>query len=263
MAGRDLRFANVAAAVYTAGKRDTTVYSDFAPKVDAVYATGGGHLTVAAGGDISVNIRSTEGQFFTDWLNRSGLVQRNGLFWPGAGNQSSWWIKHSAFQQGVGALGGGNVSVSAGGDLGNLVVALATAGRVHGGTTSPSDKVLEVDNGGAMTVTAGGAILGGQYYAGRGEASISAASLGVGREVSVTSGILTTVFGLAPVLALGDASMTVTTAGDMQVQTVADPLLAYAPTSAAYMSGYTGSDRDHADVSRRRYHAHQQIEGGQ
>ena len=239
VAGRDLRFANVASAVYTAGKRDTTVYSDFAPKVDAVYATGGGHLTVAAGGDISVNIRSTEGQFFTDWLNRSGLVQRNGLFWPGAGNQSSWWIKHSAFQQGVGALGGGNVSVSAGGDLGNLVVALATTGRVHGGTTSPSDKVLEVDNGGAMTVTAGGAILGGQYYAGRGEASISAASLGVGREVSVTSGILTTVFGLAPVLALGDASMTVTTAGDMQVQTVADPLLAYAPTSAAYMSGYT------------------------
>lgn len=237
-AGRDLRFANVASAIYTAGELDSRSYSDFAPKADAVYAIGGGHLNVAAGGDISVNIKSNEGQFF-GWLLRTALLNRNDTFGSAPGDQSSWWVAHGAFQQGVGALGGGNVAVNAGGNLGNLVVALATSGRVHGGTTTPDDKVLQVDNGGAMTVSAGGAVLGGQYYTGRGDATIDAASFGIGRDVSYSSGGFATVVPLSPVLALGDASMTVTAAGTMRIQTVADPLLAYSPSFAPFMSGYT------------------------
>lgn len=237
-AGRDLRFAHVASAIYTAGEKDTRFYADFAPSADAVYAIGGGNLNVATGGDIEVNIKSSEGNFF-DWLRRTAQMNRDDTFVTRPGGQSSWWVQHGAFRQGVGALGGGNVSVNAGGNVGNLVVALATSGRVHGGTVTPTDKMLQIDNGGAMAVSAGGAILGGQYYTGRGDATIDAASLGVGREVSYTSGVFTTVIPLSPVLALGDATMSVTTAGDMRVQTVADPLLAIPSDYAPFMSGYT------------------------
>ncbi len=240
VAGRNLHFANAASAIYTAGEMDTRTYTDFAPRADAVYSIGGGHLSVSAGSDISVSIKSSEGQFF-DWLIRAAWLNRDDTFVSSPGSQSSWWVKHGDFKQGVGALGGGNVSVNAGGNLGNLVVALATNGRVHGGTTTVADKALQLENGGVMTVSAGGAILGGQYYTGRGDATIDAASFGVGRQVSSTSGILTTVVPLSPILALGDATMAVTTAGDMRVQTVADPLLAYSVNSGPFMSGY--SDR--------------------
>ncbi|MDC7986977.1 filamentous hemagglutinin family protein [Rhodoplanes sp. TEM] len=234
-AGRDIRLTDYAAAIYTAGRADTTVYSDFTPKVGAVYGIEGGNLSVAAGGSIAVDIASTENLSFVNWLSRTGTMNATtGLFSTAAGGQSSWWVNYGGFRQGVGALGGGNVAVKAGGDIGNLVVALATTGRVHGGTVTPDSKILETDNGGALTVSAGGAIRGGQYYVGRGSADIRANELGVG----TGSGGTANTFGLAPLLALDDATINVTTSANMVVQTVADPLLANA-SFGAYMSGYT------------------------
>ncbi|WP_324614995.1 filamentous haemagglutinin family protein [Hyphomicrobium album] len=224
VASGDLQL-NGGASIYTAGRRDLTVFDDFttAP-AGATYGVGGGHVQIAVGGDIDVALptdRSTM-QHYTEWLNRQTA-------------QSSWWIDYANFQRGVGALGGGNVEVGAGGDLVNLTVALPTNGRVRGGRTPQERKLLELRNGGAMTVEAGGAVLAGYYYVGRGAGSIEAGEFAVGREVKTTRFGRTTSYPIAPILSLGDATLDVTTAGDLVLQTMLDPLR----VGLSVMSGHT------------------------
>ncbi len=99
----------------------------------------------------------------------------------------------------------------------------------------------------------GGAIMGGQYYVGRGDGNISANELTVGdRTVSGASGVN---YRIAPVVALGDAVLSVQTRGDLRLQTVVDPLMVRytGPLGTetidleAYMSGFT--DRTALDLS--------------
>jgi filamentous hemagglutinin family protein len=266
-AGRDLTLAHKDSVIYTAGRKDTTAWSDFTTaRADASYGVGGGNLDIDARGSISAQL---SGQRFTQWLNRQGNLDRNLAFGPYSlengyvdgqpvpimerAQQSSWWINYGEFQQGVAAFGGGNVKVRAGGDLGNLVVALTSNMRMRGGRTPGEAMQMEVRNGGAMTVDAGGAIRGGQYYVARGAGEITAGETAVGFDVTVArSGAQTQVFPIAPVLALGDATLSLRTAGDLRLQSVIDPLLVrygdgYVPDSpsgrmrdyGAYMSGYT------------------------
>ncbi|WFU69641.1 filamentous haemagglutinin family protein [Bradyrhizobium sp. CB2312] len=97
---------------------------------------------------------------------------------------------------------------------------------------------MSLRNGGALDVNVGGAVRGGQLYVGRGDGSIFAGEFAVGRSVTITdtaNAATTFTYSLAPVLALGDATMSVTTAGDLRLQTVLDPLMA----GTTSMSGYT------------------------
>ena len=90
----------------------------------------------------------------------------------------------------------------------------------------PSErKLLELRNGGAMTVEAGGAVRAGYYYLGRGAGTIEAGEFAVGREVKITSGGRVTTYPIAPILSLGDATFNVRTAGDLRLQTFLDPLM--------------------------------------
>ena len=268
-AGRDVRLAHRQSVIYTAGRRDTTAWDDFTTaRADAVYGIEGGNLDIVARGSVSAE---PSGQRFVQWLNRQGAVNAGHYFGDYLGGeygdlpdggygpirrpaeQSSWWIDYGMFEQGVGALGGGNVSVDAGGDLANLVVALPTNMRMRGGRTATEEKVMEMRNGGSFAVEAGGAILGGQYYVARGEGRIRAGETGTGNTVTVTigdwGGDRSYEFALAPVLAVGDATLSVRTQGDMAVQSVIDPLMVrYGSDGSgdlppivrgAYMSGYT------------------------
>ncbi len=54
------------------------------------------------------------------------------------------------FTQGIGALGGGDVSITSGGDVDNLVVALPTWVRVSGGTVDMPTKTLHLSGGGDL-----------------------------------------------------------------------------------------------------------------
>jgi len=105
-----------------------------------------------------------------------------------------------------------------------------------------------------MNVEAGGVIRGGQYYIARGTGDIKAGETAVGNSVSVVwndgePDRRDFTFSVAPILALGDATLNVRTAGDLRLQTVIDPLLVrYGDDGtgtlarmeyAAYMSGYT------------------------
>lgn len=250
-AGRDVQLAHYQSVIYTAGRKDVTAYADFSAPGDAVYGLLGGNLSIGAGGSVisALPTVNANNMLYTAWLRKVGAVNNaNDLL---LAQQSTWWIDHSKFIQGVGALGGGNVNVRAGGDLDNLLVALTTTGRVSGGKTVQSEKVLRVDNGGAMTVVAGGEVKAGNYYIARGDATIDAGAFVVGRSVSsiiTGSRPLTTRYDIAPVLALGDASLTVRATGDLRVQTVLDPLMSYDPTrgtgtAQTYMRGQTDNSR--------------------
>jgi filamentous hemagglutinin family protein len=266
-AGRNIDLANNKSVIYTAGRRDTTTWSDFAAPfagddgitIDANFGIEGGHLNIGTQGNIVSAVaprdpslsNSADYQVF-DWLHRRGAIDERLLFTNR--NQTAWWVDYGSFQQGVGALGGGNVSVNAGGDLVNLLVALPTNGRVRGGRVAGEAALLEMRGGGAMNVTASGTIAGGQYYIARGAGTISAGELGVGRSVIATiinnndGTISSREFTVAPVLALGDAHLEVRTSGNMEVQTVLDPLMIKqarpydGPSKLrpmALMSGYT------------------------
>ncbi|WP_411886828.1 filamentous haemagglutinin family protein, partial [Polaromonas sp. YR568] len=271
-AGRDLTLAHKESVIYTAGRKDMTAWSDFTTaNAAAIYGVEGGNLDISAQGSIEAQ---PAGQRFVEWLGRQGNLNEQGYFGEYLTNnlgtrpdgsfgylslppeQSSWWVNYGAFKQGVGALGGGNVTVNAGGDLGNLVVVLPTTMRMRGGRSATEAMAMETRNGGTLTVEAGGAIRGGQYYVARGAGDIKAGETAVGNTVSVIWNAQdpdprTYTFPVAPVLALGDATLSVRTAGDLRVQTVLDPLLVrYGndgsgtdPLSwreyGAYMSGYT------------------------
>jgi filamentous hemagglutinin family protein len=235
-ANRDIQLS-AAGAIYTAGRRDFAVFDDFtSAPADAAYGIQGGHLRVTAGGKIEAALPADRGQMqhYVEWLKRQGRVDASYLYQPG--QQSSWWVDSGNFQGGVGALGGGNVTVGAGGDLVNLTVALPTNGRVRGGRSVNERKLLELRNGGALTIDAGGAIKAGYYYIGRGAGTIEASELAVGREVEIAAQNRTSIFPISPILSLGDATMNVRTTGNLLLQTVLDPLLV---GDDSYMSGQT------------------------
>lgn len=163
-----------------------------------------------AGGNLSLHAQSDIGRFTllngniiadssrqmpTNWLYRRGYVDpATGLFASDGGVDSvpiisaindpststTWWIDFSNFFQGVGALGGGDVSVTAGRDVVNLDAVIPTNARMAGidpatGTNlAPSSERLLEWGGGDLSVTAGRDISGGVYYAERGRGELFA-----------------------------------------------------------------------------------------
>ncbi|MBO9356986.1 hypothetical protein GG851_23600 [Bordetella petrii] len=252
-AGRDLVLAHKDSAFYTAGRRaaDPTLGGLFdTASVDAQYGEAGGHVAVLAQGDVRAPTEpgARSEQILTEWLFRQGRVggpedAPSGYFDPyeidrkysgggyvyefsDRGQQPSWWVNYATFEQGLGALGGGNVSLQAGGDLVNLVVALPSHMRLAGGrSAADAAPAAHQRNGGQMRVRADGAIRAGQYYVGRGHGDLRASETGGGYRLQTAIGGVDYAFDIAPVLALGDATLALRTAGDLQLQTVVDPML--------------------------------------
>jgi len=163
----------------------------------AYYPNDGGDVLVAAGGDMTGDVLGLGGassgtspsDAVGNWLWRQGSTSQ--------GQPTSWWINFGTLVapllqdgeytstnplvqltgfQGIGALGGGNVTVSLGGDAGQmtarddggvgadstgpaiyrgegLVIAVGSTGRLLPGTTTPV-----TTGGGDITVTIGGAL---------------------------------------------------------------------------------------------------------
>jgi len=207
-----------AAAVYTVG-RPTDGDSDD-PAADrrygsmddllvalgfyAEYPVDGGDIAIKAGGNIK---GAATGQLMTDWLVRTGDWSRRNDHTEE--RPTMWGINLSGdpdapdsrfFNQNVGALGGGNVRVSAGGSVENLSVMVPTTGKPVGQRASPDDPVnfltneFVVQGGGNIDVSAGKDLLGGVYFTGLGEGRMQAGgNFGIGAN------------GLAPVVALGSS----------------------------------------------------------
>lgn len=265
-AGRDLQLIDGDSVLYTAGRKAFADFADFThttrylggvAQAPATYGEKGGNLAIVVGDDVKTNVPSDEGQLFSEWLWRVGTVDSQGYFRDNGGvigQQTTWWVEYDEFRYGIGALGGGNVRLSAGGDVNDLNVVIPTNAQVRGGRSeTDTAKTLVLRNGGSMAIDVGGAILGGQYYIGRGDADISAGSLGIGRTLVVTEeqNRPTTYNPLAPILALGDAQMRVTASGNLTIQTVIDPLSVDLPFRAGF--GWANNMNDNYNNSHYYY----------
>ena len=206
----DLVLGNAASVIYTAGKRGAGILLPASLAngglTNLPYPDLGGDIRISAGGNV-VGGGST--QLFTDWLWRTG--SKVGEPAPKA---TAWTVAFDHFQQGIGALGGGNVAIRAGGDITDLSASIPSIGRQVGGTTAATSRV-QVGSGGSLLVQAGGNVSGGSFYVGRGDGLVSAGN-------SIDASALN---GLAPILAVGDGTLAARGRGDVAIETVVNPTL--------------------------------------
>lgn len=212
--GGDIVMGDNKSAVYTAGRRADAI-SGFATPANAQFSQGGGDVSLAALGDIRSSKRST--QLYSNWLFRQGSVNADGSAYN---TQTAWWVRFDQFQQGVGALGGGDVSLKAGGEVVNVSASTPTQARMASAT--PDASQLVTTGGGDVRVETGGDLLGGQYYADNGQLVIK---VGGRMDSGEKVGSGASAKSLYTILALGDAQAQVQARGDVNVHAIINPHL--------------------------------------
>lgn len=222
----------------------------------------GGNLSLRAQADIGrftlFNgniIADSSRQMPTNWLYRRGYVDpATGLFASDGGVDSTpiisaindpststtWWIDFSNFFQGVGALGGGDVSVTAGRDVVNLDAVIPTNARMAGidpvtGTNlAPSNDRLLEWGGGDLSVIAGRDISGGVYYAERGRGELfaggeittnSARTISLGILQTGAPAILDEITWMPTTIFTGNSQFRVAARGDVLLGPTLNPFL--------------------------------------
>jgi hypothetical protein len=144
---------------------------------DAVNPTGGGNISITAGGDITgiEQVYDTTGTVSGSTLMNHvpGTGDFIGQFWvqwllanPNSPNVP-WYVNFSSFDQGVMSLGG-NVTIDAQGNISDLAASLPTTGYLD------TNNTLHVTGGGVLSVAAGGNIYSGDFYVGQGTGTITA-----------------------------------------------------------------------------------------
>ncbi len=179
-AGRDVALQNAAGqqdnVVYTAGLDNSANLPSVPglPVYDAygnftilapTFAQGGGDLAITAQRNVSGTTSANQygsAQSINQWLLRKGS---DTAFQP-----TAWWTYFDNFQQGFGALGGGNLAIVAGGDLLRVDAMVPSNGIAIGAS-------LIQQNTGTLSVEAGGNIVQGQFYDQAGTATVQATSI--------------------------------------------------------------------------------------
>ncbi|MDP3333249.1 MAG: filamentous hemagglutinin family protein [Methylococcaceae bacterium] len=204
----------------------------------AEFPTRGGDIRLNAGGNIA-GIQT--GQQISDWLVRAGQWQAG----SNANKATAWGINVSGdrnfdnievndngnavfaggnrfFNQNVGALGGGNVTVQAGGNVTNLSVMIPTTGKPLGIINADGQWLQNgtgINGGGDLRVVAGNDIVGGEFYAGQGSAAlIAGGSIAEGAIAGSTKKI-------GVLLDVGDAAFEVQARQDIHLATALSPTI--------------------------------------
>jgi len=207
--GHDIKLIDSKSAIYTAGRVADAV-SGFTAPTNAQFSQGGGIVSLTALGDIT---GTASAQLYSNWLFRQGSLTADVTAYA---LQPAWWVRFDQFQQGIGALGGGDVTLTAGGNVQNVSASTPTQGRMAAAV--PNASALVKTGGGEVRVEAGGDLLGGQYYADRGDLVImTGGKIDSGQNVRSNP--------LYTILALGDAQARVRAQGDVNIQTVLNPHL--------------------------------------
>jgi len=272
---RAIRFLNPFASIYTAGTQvadPTGVHApgDFITPIinrnvsqvvlgnaqqnyGAQYSMAGGNVNLHAGTNIerlTVNnsglIQDSSRQLPNNWLYRRSYVNPDGeygIIRIGSGFTSTtdpaasatWWVDFSNFFQSVGALGGGNITLTAGNDIRNTDAAIPTNARAPRGVPNPAS-VVEL-GGGDLVVRAGKDISGGVYYVERGQGNLEAGgaittnatrspSSGlVGNLNSPATSTLDPQTWMPTTLFVGKSSFNLQAAGDITLGPISNPFL--------------------------------------
>ncbi|RXV67607.1 filamentous hemagglutinin N-terminal domain-containing protein [Burkholderia stabilis] len=215
----------------------------------AVNPDSAGDITIHAQGDITgmQNVIDTTGavtggagnsisQYWWQWMQITGAKTSDGFFVLAPLTRTS--IDFGAFDQGVMSVGG-NVSISAGGNISDLAVSLPTTWYLNG-----SGKPVTV-GGGNLTVRAGGDILSGDYFVAKGTGALSAGG-SIGSDISATSWTVgRTPTAVSTVLATQDGIFDVAARQGVDVGAVLNPSYASSytpsagqPTSVVNLSSY-------------------------
>lgn len=188
------------AAVYTAGTVAANAAGFTVPTLPTSYtsglsinglvnaptwATGGGALTLSAGRDIigiETPVDSELISTFSGTANAQTLGDNSpsvAQFWSAwyttaaGGVQNSAYINYATFFQGVGALGGGNVTVTSGRNTYDLSVSLPETIQVSGGRFAGDQApTANYYGGGNLSVAVGGDLYSSTFYVGRGSGLI-------------------------------------------------------------------------------------------
>ncbi|MCE9586897.1 MAG: filamentous hemagglutinin family protein [Verrucomicrobia bacterium] len=164
--------------------------SQFVP----LYSFGGGNIFLKAGENIE-HLQpdpDSPGRFAADssrqlpvnWLSRRSEIAPEGT-WNSINLKgetealsTTWWVNYPSFFQGIGTLGGGNITMLAGGNISNVDASLPTQGRMTGRDgmrlLAPGESTLVETGGGDLLLRAGGNLDAGVYYTERGNGVIMA-----------------------------------------------------------------------------------------
>ena len=286
-AGRDVQLLSPLATIYTAGTQANPL-PDFdlpnlayptgtalgAPQSStpsiAQYGFGGGNVILAAQNDIARYQVNPDGTLSPDsskelpsnWLYRRGYIDpATGQFGithnGGEVESTSWWIDYSNFFEGIGALGGGNVTLTAGRDVNNVDAVIPTNARMPKG--SPDASGLVELGGGDLQVLAGHDINGGVYYVERGQGTLRAGNTihtnptraaldqTTINNLTIQNTVPDPTTWLPTTLFLGKGGFNITAEGDVLLGPVANPFLLPQGINnsffeKSYFSTYAASD---------------------
>ena len=209
--GGNLTFSGAGSALYTFGEnRGTGTFDPLITELlmQADYLRDGGNIRVTALG----HIRGVATPILPDWISRIGgpnlqfqLGER-----PPVDVPTAWGIKPDAFQQGIGALGGGQVNVKSDGDLENIIIAIPTTGQPIQANGVPGINVAGL---GKLEAEIGGDIRSGMFLLGQGNARLTAQGE-IRQSLSAP---------IATVLELGDGKFNLHTGHGLTLETVLNP----------------------------------------
>jgi filamentous hemagglutinin family protein len=213
-AARDLRLLSQASVIYTAGTpsdRGLPLRDFDSGWKGYSYPTGGGDVSVAVGRDV---VGALNNQLYSNWLWRAGTSAASTTGYAPA----AWLVAYGDFEQGIGAFGGGDVSVVAGRNILDLSANVTTTG-VPIGNGKPAGTVTEQWGSGLLTVTAGNDIRGGKFLAMADGGTITAGgAIGIG-------GSSARIQALYPILAIGNSALALTARRSATIETIINPTL--------------------------------------
>ncbi|MEK6669848.1 MAG: filamentous hemagglutinin family protein [Pseudomonadota bacterium] len=237
-------------AIYVAGRQadDLASGESFSTNYTwAQYTERGGRLSVSAGGNVVSRTALNEAA--------QSLTQMTPNFFFHAGAAAgnvAWWTAFDSFRQGFGSFGGGNIDVTAGGDVRDMAVVSLTNAR---NVTVAGKTSLKELGGGDVSVQAGGDIAGGLFVLARGNGRLSADGSindGVDPDAKVITYTNKQVIPSAPLLGLMDGQWAVNAGKDVEVSHVFNPtLLTQALTGATSTTRSRlaiGLDRNDKDI---------------
>jgi filamentous hemagglutinin family protein len=226
--GGNLVLTDQTSVIYTAGSpNDTGLYDntnlDFSGLPDGPqFPDHGGDIRIKVAGDINA---AASNQFFTDWLQRIGGTTSLGT------TPAMWGVVLNDFQQGIATLGGGDITVTAGGDINNLSLSTPRTGQID----NNNDVIIR--GGGDIDVTVGGDYLSGRILADGGDATFR-----VGGKMASAASSLNTL------LAVGDARVRIEAGGDIGIEGIGNVTML--PMSKSQSNTYV--DYDLASVQTQR-----------
>ncbi|MBB4198978.1 hypothetical protein CCR94_08105 [Rhodoblastus sphagnicola] len=224
-----------AVAVYTVGQRasttattarDVSTGSMAAVNLAAnmvtggLYLSNGGDIGIRAGGDVLGRSGSLIANIYgapnttTDWISLDNIV-------PSISNLVDRHLKPSGFKTGVGALAGGDITISAGHDINDVPAISTSAIRTVALTLADgrSAKAMQYLGDSDVAFTAGRDILGGRV-----SVSSGAATLAAQRDIAAAAGSaligsnLTTGFDRKTLLSFDNATATATAGRDLALR---------------------------------------------